>query len=210
LVLVLFYFRNDIQQFSKEVDESSLATTPTRFRPHEFPLEFGSSLTKNLKAEEKSNFMTEPSEQEQQELFYKFTMFEKQIRELQQQIEAIENGIVELNSLNFGLDELVGNVGKEIYAPLGKGIFVKAKLSSEEPNVDIGKGNLVKKSIPDTKRLIEEQIGKLEKIKTELENNLEEMGKEINEIINQTQPHKCHCKEGEECTCGDDCECEKE
>jgi len=156
----------------------------------------------------------EKNEQEKQELFYKFSIFEKQIRELQQQIEAIENGIGELNSLDFGLDELVGNVGKEIYAPLGKGIFVKAKLISEELNVDIGKGNLVKKSIPDTKRLIEEQIGKLEGIKIELENNLEEMGKEINEIINQTQlqenSHKhCHCKEGEECDCGDECECEK-
>ena len=159
------------------------------------------------------------NENEQQELFYKFSMFEKQIRELQQQIEAIENGIVELNSLNFGLDELVGNVGKEIYAPLGKGIFVKAKLDSEELNVDIGKGNLVKKSIPDTKRLIEEQIVKLEKIKAELENNLEEMGKEINDMIIQTQSHECHCHEGgecncshedKECACGDECKCEKD
>jgi prefoldin alpha subunit len=154
--------------------------------------------------------MTELNEQEQQELFFKFSMFEKQIKELQQQIEAIENGIVELNSLDFGLDELVGNVGKEIFAPLGKGIFVKAKLISEELTVDIGKGNLVKKSIPDTKKLIEEQIKKLERIKIELENNLEEMGKEINEIINQSQSNEnCHCKEGEECNCDNDCECER-
>jgi len=147
---------------------------------------------------------------EQQELFYRFSLYEKQIKELQQQIEAIENGIVELNSLDFGLDELVGNVGKEIYAPFGKGIFVKAKLASEELNVDIGKGNLVKKSIPDTKRLIQEQIKKLEGVKAELENNLEEMGKEINEMIDKAQQHECQCKEGEECNCGDDCECGKE
>jgi prefoldin alpha subunit len=163
--------------------------------------------------------MVEINEQEQQELFYKFSMFEKQIRELQQQIEAIGNGIGELNSLNFGLDELVGNTGKEIYAPLGKGIFVKAKLISEELNVDIGGGNLVKKSIPDTKALIEEQMGKLMQVKKELENNLEEMGREINDIIGKTQLHNhCHCKEGEECDCshedkecdcGDECRCEK-
>jgi prefoldin alpha subunit len=143
----------------------------------------------------------EPNEQEQQELYFKFAMYEKQIREMQQQIESVENGIVDLTSLNFAMDELVGNTGKEIYAPLGKGIFVKAKLISEELNVDIGNGNLVKKNIPDTKKLILEQIKKLEGIKIELENNLEQLGKEINGMIGN-QEHECqHCGEGE-CTCG--------
>ena len=145
--------------------------------------------------------MVENNEQEQQELFFKFIMYEKQIREMQQQIESVENGITDLTSLNFAMDELVGNTEKEIYAPLGKGIFVKAKLISEELNVDIGNGNLVKKSIPDTKKLIFEQIKKLEGIKIELENNLEQLGKEINGMIEQTQSHECqHCGE-EECTC---------
>ena len=40
------------------------------------------------------------NEQEQQELYFKFSMFEKQIKELQQQIEAVENGIVDLTTLN--------------------------------------------------------------------------------------------------------------
>ena len=145
--------------------------------------------------------MADPNEQEQQELFFKFSMYEKQIREMQQQIESVENGIADLTSLNFAMDELVGNIGKEIYAPLGKGIFVKTKLISEELNVDIGNGNLVKKSIPETKKLIFEQIKKLEEIKKELENSLDELGKEINGMMNQTQEHECpHCGEGE-CTC---------
>ncbi len=129
--------------------------------------------------------MPEKNEQEQQELLYKFSMFEQQIRELQQQIEAIERGIVDLTSMNFGLDELVGSTGKEIFASVGKGIFVKAKLISEELNVDVGNGNFVKKSIPDTKKLIEEQIGKLEDIRKELEHNLEELGEEITRMMNQ-------------------------
>ncbi len=124
---------------------------------------------------------------EEQEILYKFSMFEKQIQEIQQQIEAVERGIVELNSLNFGLDEFVGAKEKEIFAPLGKGIFVNAKLISEELNVDVGNGNLIKKSIPETKQLIEEQIQKLGQIKTELENNLEQLGKELTDMMNQIQ-----------------------
>jgi prefoldin alpha subunit len=131
--------------------------------------------------------MTENNEQEQQELLYKFNMFERQIQELQQQIEAVERGVVELTSLNFGLNELVGAKDKEIFAPIGRGIFVKAKLISEELNVDVGNGNFVKKSISETKELIEEQIKKLEQIKGELEQNLEQLSVEIAKMVNQAQ-----------------------
>jgi len=126
------------------------------------------------------------SEIEQQELMYKFSIFEQQIRELQQQIEAIERGIMELNSINFGLEELVGAKDKEIFASVGKGIFVKAKILSESLNVDIGAGNFVKKSIPETKELITEQIKKLEGIRKELEENLEEIGEELGKMMKET------------------------
>lgn len=124
---------------------------------------------------------------EEQELLYKFSMFEQQIRELQQQIEAIERGIVDLNSLNFGLDELTGSTGKEIFAAVGKGIFLKAKVISEKLNVDVGNGNFVQKSIPETKQLIEEQIKKLEGIRKELEHNLEEIGEELTKMMSEAK-----------------------
>jgi prefoldin alpha subunit len=153
-------------------------------------------------------------EENQQELLFKFSMYEKQIRELQQQIESIDRGIIELNSLNLGLDELVGSKDKEIYAPLGKGIFVKAKLISEELNVDVGEGNIVKKSIPDTKELIREQVEKLTQVKKELENNFEQLGEEITAMMNDAQAHEHSCNCGhnhdEGCECGEDCQCEKE
>jgi prefoldin alpha subunit len=128
--------------------------------------------------------MLEGKEQEQQELLFRFSMFERQIQELQQQIEAVERGIVDLTSLNFGLDELIGGKDKEIFASVGKGIFAKAKIISEELNVDVGGGNLVKKSIPETKELIGEQIKKLEQVKGELQRNLEQLGEEITGMMN--------------------------
>ena len=123
---------------------------------------------------------------EEQELLFKFSIFERQIKEIQQQINAVEKGILDLSSLNFGLDELKGSRDKEIFAAIGRGIFVKAKIVSEELNVDIGNGNFIKKNIPETKELISEQIKKLETIKKELENNFEEIGKEINSMMNHT------------------------
>lgn len=126
-------------------------------------------------------------EKEQQELMFKLSMFEQQIQQLQQQLQAVEQGIVEMASLNLGLDELKGSKGKEILSPIGRGIFTQTKLLSEELTVDIGNKTFVKKSIPETKKIIEEQIKKLEEVKGELNNKLEEINIEMTNIFMNAQ-----------------------
>ncbi|MCX6746831.1 MAG: prefoldin subunit alpha [Candidatus Pacearchaeota archaeon] len=125
--------------------------------------------------------------EEKEELLMKLGMFEQQIQQLQQQIEAVERGIVELNSLDIGLDELINGKDKEIFASIGRGIFIKAKLISEELNVDVGGGNFVRKTIPETKELIEEQIEKLEDVKKELEHNLEKIGEDFTDMMKEAE-----------------------
>ena len=125
----------------------------------------------------------EKSNQEQQELMFKFAMYEQQIMQLQQQIQAVEQAIVGLNSLNLGIGDLEGKKGKKIFAPVGKGIFAKAELISENLLVDIGGKNLVEKSIPETKKLLERQIGKLKNAQKELNQCLEDVGREVEMIV---------------------------
>lgn len=124
-------------------------------------------------------------EKNQQELMFKLSMMEQQIQQLQQQIQAVEQGIVEISSLNLGLNDLVGGEGKEILAPVGKGIFAKMKLLSEKLIVDVGGKNFVQKNIPETKKIIEGQITKLEDIRNELNNNLEKVGGELMGMIGE-------------------------
>ena len=132
------------------------------------------------------------NEKEQQELIYKFGLYEQQIRQLQQQLEAVEQAILEISSLNFGLDELAGSKEKEVFAPVGKGIFAKTRLISEDLIVDVGGKNFVKKSIPETKELIQNQIKKLEEIKKELEENIEKLGEELTAVFENSQKgHVC-------------------
>ena len=123
----------------------------------------------------------------QEEIMYKFSMFEQQIQQLQQQLQAIEQTITEMNSLNFGLDDLKGSKGKEILAPIGRGVFTKTKLDSEKLIVDIGGKNFVEKSISETKEIIKEQIGKLENAKKEIENSTEEINKELTKLMLEVQ-----------------------
>jgi len=126
-------------------------------------------------------------EKEQQELMYKLSMFEQQMQHMQQQLQAVEQGIMELTSLNLGLEDLNGSKGKDILAPIGRGIFAKAKLQSEDLIVDIGSKNLVKKSIKETQKIISEQTHKLDDVKRELNNNLEHMNNELTQTFLEAQ-----------------------
>ena len=126
-------------------------------------------------------------EQMQKELTAKFQMFEQQIQAVQQQLQAVEQTLIEMNNLNLGLDELIGKENKEILAPIGRGIFVKTKLISEELLVDIGEKNFVKKSIPQTKKLIQEQIKKLEIAQKELNSELDKINSELTKTMIEAQ-----------------------
>ena len=125
----------------------------------------------------------EKNQQEQQEMLFKLSMFEQKIQQLQQQLQAVEQGTIELNSLNLGLDEIKGKKEKEIFALIGRGIFAKAKLISEDLIVEVGEKKFVKKSVPETQKLIKSQIEKLEEVKKELNENLESVSKETKKMI---------------------------
>lgn len=117
----------------------------------------------------------------EQELTFKFQMLEQQIMAIQQQLQAVEQTLLDMTSLNLGLDEI--KTDREILASVGAGIFAKAKLISEELVVAIGEKNYIKKSIPETKKLIQEQIMKLEKVKESLDSELEKINEEITKTM---------------------------
>jgi len=126
-------------------------------------------------------------EKDQQELMFKLSMFEQQIQNIQQQLQAVERAINDLSSLVVGLEDLKGAEGKEILAPIGKGIFVKTKVLSEDLIVDVGGKNFVTKKIPDTQKVIKGQVQKLEGAKEELNRALEEINGQLTETVMSAQ-----------------------
>jgi prefoldin alpha subunit len=145
----------------------------------------------------------------------KFQMFEQQIRMIQEQMQAVEQAILELGSLNLGLDELIGKKDNEILAPVGRGIYASAQLLSEELLVDIGDKNFVKKSIPETKKILQEQIKKLEKVREELNTEMEKINVELTNTFMahqnmQGNSHKCTHEHGEDCECDGECDCDED
>jgi prefoldin alpha subunit len=124
---------------------------------------------------------------ENQEIVFRLGMLEQQLQQLQQQLQAVERGINELESLNLELDEINGAKDKEIFAQIGRGIYVKAKITSEELTVNIGENNFVNRNISDTKKLIQEQIIKLKDVEIELERNIETTNTEFLGIVQEYQ-----------------------
>jgi len=152
-----------------------------------------------------------------QEIMYKLQMFEQQIKQLQQQQQAVEEASIELNSLSIGLGDLVGKADSEIMAPIGRGIFAKAKLTSEDLLVDIGGRNLVKKTIPEAKEIIKGQLEKLDAAKKELDSEIEKVNISLTKTIIEAQSQlgenpscdgHCHDEEGK-CTKPEDEQCDK-
>ncbi len=119
------------------------------------------------------------------ELNEQFKRFEREIEYIDSQLRAVEEGIKEMSSLSDGLGELVGKKDEEIFAPIGRGIFVKAKIISEELLVDVGEKNFIKKSIPETEEIVEGQIKKLKEVQEQLVNQMKNIDEEITLAIKE-------------------------
>ena len=126
-------------------------------------------------------------DQKQQEVMFKLSIFEQQIRQLQEQHQAVEQAIAETNSLTHSLEDLKDSKGKEIFASIGKGIFVRGEVKSEDLIVDVGGKRFVNKSIPETQELIKKQVKKLDGIKIEIEENLEKINEELTKVFEEAQ-----------------------
>jgi prefoldin alpha subunit len=127
---------------------------------------------------------------DENELNQKFMVYEQQIRQLQDQLNAVERAILDMSSIYEGLNDLKGKEDQEILAPMGRGIFVKAKLLSEKLTVEIGEGVFVDKSIDDTKELIKKQQEKMNKAQKDIESELEKVNQEITSTMREFQESK--------------------
>ncbi|GEM_PF-1227345 len=122
-----------------------------------------------------------------EEYLMQLSMLEQQAREIQQQVSLVNQKINELAVLKISLEKLHETQEKEFLAPLGEGVFVKAKLEEKELFVNVGSKVVVRKSIKDTKAIIDKQQGQLEEVRTELEGNIELLNKELQKIVNKAR-----------------------
>jgi len=99
-----------------------------------------------------------------------------QIKQLQQQLEAVEEKKLEIAGAISGMDDLKKAAPKaKMLTPVTEGIFASATLdSSNELIVNVGSGICVKKTVEEAKGML---TGRLQELNGYEENMLEELNK---------------------------------
>lgn len=136
-----------------------------------------------------------------QEQIIQFQMLEQEANKISQQLQLVENNLNEIAEIREGLDEIERKETKEMLANIGKKIYIPVEIRDKNLIIEVGNKKFVKKSIKETKELIEEQIEKLGHVKQEMTDGLEELQEEANKLMMQlekSQKHKHNRKEDEE------------
>ncbi|VVB78771.1 Prefoldin subunit alpha [uncultured archaeon] len=151
-----------------------------------------------------------------QEQFMQLQMIEQEVNQLNQQTELVEQNLNEISELKAGLEEIEKNETKEILVNVGKRIYIPVEIKEKSLVVEVGNKNFVKKSISETKKLIDEQLKKLNEAKLQIVERLQELEMTMRDLVreasNSDKGHhgcgsdECGCEEdcGDECSCGHD------
>ena len=122
-----------------------------------------------------------------QEQLMQLQMIEQEAEQFTKQSELIEQNISEMEELRASLEELEDKETKKILANLGKKIYIPVEIKDKTLIVEVGNKNFVKKSIPETKVLIDEQLKRLLAAKSQIIERLEVMQKDMEMIMNEIQ-----------------------
>lgn len=110
-------------------------------------------------------------------------LFEQQSQQLNQQLQLIEQNINELEEINLSLREIEKADSREILANIGKRIYLPVDIKDKNLIVEIGNKNFVKKTIPETREVIKDQIKKLGINKEKIVDELEILQDQANEMM---------------------------
>lgn len=105
----------------------------------------------------------EPNE----ELMFRASLIERHLRELSEKFEYLSQQLLELEEFRNNL-KFLKDAKKEIFATLGRGVYVKSQSDSKDLFVNVGAGVIIKKTPEETAGIIEGQIKNFHEAKIEI------------------------------------------
>jgi len=124
-----------------------------------------------------------------EEILLRLSILEGEAKKLQEQLQTVNQQIADYEALKLSLEKLDGS-DNDVLAPLGRGIFFKAKKIDNEFLVNIGNNLVVKKTGKDAAEIINKQINKMAELKTAIENHLEELTRQMQNIVEEARKEK--------------------
>lgn len=113
----------------------------------------------------------------------------QQIKQLENQLQTIENQIMEINVVGQGIDSLKKTkTGTEILVPVSSGIFLKGGLvNNQKLLINVGAGVVVEKTIEGAKQLLRNQLDELDKLRNQIIAQLQKLTLQASEIENELE-----------------------
>lgn len=135
---------------------------------------------------------------ELQEKYVGLQNLEAQMKQIQQQIMAINQQGLELRKVDDDLNEFENvKENSNMFFSLGPGIFAEGTITNKDLLLNVGSNVSVRKSIPETKKLITEQIHELDALSMQLQQDLQifslkgqELEQELIKLNNNTEKSK--------------------
>jgi len=112
---------------------------------------------------------------------------EQEANKYQEQMQMLDQQVAEIMAIQDSLHELDKSKEKTIYANLGKNIFIKTEITDKNLLVDVGNRTFLKKNIPDTLKVIEEQLSKITDAKSQIIGRLQELQQQMEAIVEQAE-----------------------
>ena len=129
------------------------------------------------------------NEKEVQEKYVEFQCQSSQLKQLQQQCLNLDQHVLELNSLMDSINKISDiNEEQESLIPLGSGIYLEGKIKApREAIITVGANIAVKKSIENTKILVERQLEEMKNLVAETEHQMEHLNNHLINLKNEIE-----------------------
>jgi prefoldin alpha subunit len=122
-----------------------------------------------------------------QEQIMQMQLIQQEAEQYNQQIQLIDQHIKEMQEIGETLEEVERKDCKKILANLGKKIYLPVEIEKKELIVEVGDKKLVKKSLKETKELVQQQLVKLVAAKGELSDKMEELQERLVVLLNSVE-----------------------
>lgn len=128
-------------------------------------------------------------QKQMQQKYMELQMLDQQMKNVQKQVEAIEQKASEVEETQQSLDSLATTpTGTDMWVPLANGIFLKAHLAENSKlGVNVGSNIVATKDIPSTKAMLAEQAKDMRTFQADLIAEFEKMAGQAAALQNELQ-----------------------
>lgn len=109
---------------------------------------------------------------------------------LEERAGFIDEQLQELVVFGNDLSVLEKNKESEILAPLGKGLYMKSQIADRSLFVNVGAGVLIKKSVIEARKVVDEQIKRLASMREGINARLVSIMTELRNLKNLLEKEK--------------------